>query len=325
MGKYIDEAEKCTQCGLCQSNCSMLSKYGINIGDIEKLRELAYHCFLCGECARVCPEGINGKAVVHELREENAVTVEGEAELRQTYKGCFAEKEDYKFRNYRRATGGAVYFPGCNFPSLYPKTSEYISKLLKKNHGIGTVYDCCGKPIGELGYRNGEERIIDKLNRLFAENGITELITACPNCKDYLEGKVNVPVVDIYTKLQELGYGKVIAGDIKLYVPCPDRDSLIWLDSVKKYISGEVSVIQGVGCCGLGGLARVEEPELASGFTEEMKKQEGIVYTYCGSCVGNFTRNGRPVFHVLPEIMETGEKPDTAKSYVNRMLTKHKR
>ncbi len=135
MGALIEDSKRCTHCGLCQNNCKFLSKYGIDIGDTEKLNELAYHCFLCGECTRVCPIDIDGRGVILEMREETAEDSESNLKLRQKYKGMLSEKADYKFRNYRRSTEGVVYFPGCNFPSLYPKTSEYISKLFKNEHG----------------------------------------------------------------------------------------------------------------------------------------------------------------------------------------------
>ena len=60
------------------------------------------------------------------------------------------EKKDYIYKNYRNATGKCILFPGCNFPSFYPKTMKKLVKLLKE-HGIGVAYDCCGKPIAELG------------------------------------------------------------------------------------------------------------------------------------------------------------------------------
>lgn len=327
MGVHIKDAERCTHCHLCQESCNMLSKHGIDIGDIEKLRELRYHCFLCGECSRACPIDIDGKAVVHEMREEGLEVPENSAKVRQNYKGMLAEKADYKFRNYKRATEGSVYFPGCNFPSLFPKTSEYISNLLKKDHGIGTVYDCCGKPVGETGLKNEEERIIAEMNARFEENGITEIITACPNCKDYLTGKVYVPIVDIYTKIRELGYGKTIQEDMMIYLPCPDRDKKEWLASVSEFVDGEIKLAQGINCCGLGGMAKIEEPEIAKEYSESMKTKynEENVYTYCASCVGNFTRSGKPTKHFLPAILETDEAPDTTKSYLNRVMTKMKK
>ena len=61
MEKKIRSAEACVHCHLCRENCAFLEKYGIDIGDTEELRNLAYHCFLCGTCGRVCPKGIDGR------------------------------------------------------------------------------------------------------------------------------------------------------------------------------------------------------------------------------------------------------------------------
>lgn len=324
MGDRTKDAERCTHCHLCQDGCAFLSKYGIDIGNIDELKRLAYHCFLCGECTRACPEEIDGRETVFELRQERMVDADVRAVVEKKYKGLLAEKAEYRFRNYRRATSGLVYFPGCNFPSLFPKTSEYISKLLKENHGIGTVYDCCGKPVAELGLTEDEERILEDMSRRLKEQGITEIVTACPNCWEFLSGRIKVPVVDIYTKLHELGYSRKLEGDYKLFVPCPDRGNLELLEAVKLFIGGKVEVVSGINCCGLGGGAAANEPELARSFTECLKTEDRI-YTYCASCTGNFTRNGVPVGHILTEILDTNEKPDTRKSYINRVLTKYKR
>ena len=69
-------------------------------------------------------------------------------------------------KNYRNATGKCILFPGCNFPSFYPKTMKKLVKLLKE-HGIGVAYDCCGKPIAELGLEADEKRIIQRINDEF--------------------------------------------------------------------------------------------------------------------------------------------------------------
>lgn len=73
----------------------------------------------------------------------------------------------------------------------------------------------------------------------------------------------------------------------------------------------------------LGGQGCAKEPEIAKSFAETVKKYPQTIYTYCGSCAGNLTRNGcKQVRHVLPEILGTKEKPDTIKSLINRMRTK---
>ena len=55
--------EECIHCNACKRKCKFLTKYDICIGDTEKLKELAYHCYLCGECTRVCPKGIDGREI----------------------------------------------------------------------------------------------------------------------------------------------------------------------------------------------------------------------------------------------------------------------
>ena len=144
-------ADACVHCGKCRENCAFLDKYEMDLGDVTKLQEHVYGCFLCGNCDRVCPAGISGRQLFQNLRRMQVR--DGKLE-EKPYSFVLKEKKDYKFRNYRNATAGRVLFPGCNFPSMFPKTNRKIADLCKAK-GIGTVYDCCGKPIAELGlYRD---------------------------------------------------------------------------------------------------------------------------------------------------------------------------
>lgn len=59
--KSKNDVSECIHCHVCQKHCEFLKKYGIDIGDTEKLKELSYHCFLCGKCTEVCPIGIDGR------------------------------------------------------------------------------------------------------------------------------------------------------------------------------------------------------------------------------------------------------------------------
>ena len=56
-----EEKKQCIHCGACTGNCDFLRKYQMDIGNEEKVKELAYHCFLCGKCGSVCPAGIDGR------------------------------------------------------------------------------------------------------------------------------------------------------------------------------------------------------------------------------------------------------------------------
>lgn len=319
------KATDCIHCHKCTKSCELLSKYGIDIGDVEKLKEIAYHCFLCGKCTEVCPIGIDGREIILNLRRERAASDE-KATIESQYKGLIREKKNYKFSNWKHASSGSVFFPGCNFPSMFPKTNAEIVKIFKE-HGIGTVYECCGKPIAELGFQNDEERIIRNIREKLAENNITEVITGCPNCRDFFGDRLGVKVTGIFSKFAELNVGNVIEGDYTFFIPCPDRKEMKWIDEIRPFIKGDIKYINGVLCCGLGGSAIMFEPEIADSFTEKLKEQseQPNIVTYCASCTGRFKRSGfGSIDHIITKVVGTNETPDTMKSYLNRVMTKFK-
>ncbi len=321
--KKTADASKCVHCHICQDNCAFLGKYGIDIGDTKRLNELAYHCFMCGRCSEVCPVGIDGRQVVSDMRRHQVSEDAGQF-VNKNYKRMISEKREYLYRNYRHAAGKSVMFPGCNFPSVYPKTTKKLVQLLWERAGIGTVYDCCGKPIADIGMAWQEEKILHEIESRLIQAGVTEMILVCPNCESYLSGRISIKIVNIYEKLRQLGMGSKIPGGCRMFYPCPDRESRRWLPDIEFFMKEKCAAVEDAQCCGLGGSGGVLEPELAKGFAEKVKECTETVYTYCGSCAGNLTRNGcRQVRHILPEILGTSEKPDTVKSLINRMRTKY--
>ena len=57
MSKASELATSCIHCGLCTRKCSFLTKYKMDLHAFAERPELAYHCFLCGDCKAVCPTG----------------------------------------------------------------------------------------------------------------------------------------------------------------------------------------------------------------------------------------------------------------------------
>lgn len=323
--KSIDAGD-CIHCGLCTKNCAFLEKYHLDIGDTKKLRELAYHCFLCGRCTAVCPKGIDGREIILNMRREQVRNSSGRLK-KKGYGLLRWEKENYKFRNYRNLKNGiqkkSVLFPGCNFPSFYPDTTEYLISLLGEECGAGVVFDCCGKPVAELGFEKKEEEIIHGINQRLQESGIDEVIMVCPNCYAFLKPRLKVKVVSIYEKLSKLAIGEVINGDINIFPPCPDRKKQEMLEHISPFLKGQPKILSDMQCCGLGGCAGIREPELADKMAAGIDKEKDV-YTYCASCAGNFARKGyKGAEHVLVEILGTKEKPDTGKSLFNRIKTRY--
>ena len=313
----------CTHCGACRANCRFLEKYGIDIGDLAEREDLLYHCFLCGECTAVCPERIDGRQMVIDMRRRQ-VKENGNKLKASGYEMLIKEKENYIFKNYKNGNTKSVLFPGCNFPSFYPETTRKLIKILKNEADMGVLFDCCGKPVSELGLKEQEGKIIRRLNERLRAADIQEIVMLCPNCYYFLKDKLEIQVLSIYEKLSQLGIGQKVDGKGSLFLPCPDREDQQWVSWLEPFFQKKPDIIKGTQCCGLGGCAGGKEPELAKGMACHVTG-EGYenVYTYCASCAGNLTRNGgQGVSHLLTEILDCNEQPDTAKSMINRMKTR---
>ena len=324
MSKAQDLAQSCVQCGLCTRNCKFLSKYEMDLGNFAEHPELAYHCFLCGDCTAKCPKKIDGREIALAMRRD-AVASNGDKVPEKGYGMLIAEKKNYLFRNHRKAKCKSVLFTGCNFPSFFPKTTEHLVALLKEK-GVGVVYDCCGKPISELGLEKAENNALDALVRRLKADGVEELVLLCPNCYYYLKPRIDIPCVSIYDKLMELGLGeKIKAETMHLFIPCPDKATRSLKESLLKFVEGECVEIKGSQCCGLGGCAGGKEPEISQSFRNNVKEQGlDTVYAYCASCTGAMTRGGvENVHHVLVDILGTNERPElSSKTIWNRAKRK---
>lgn len=314
----------CVSCKVCTAHCAFLQKYNLDFNDEEKLNELAYHCFLCGKCTEVCPHGVDGRTFMLDLRKQH---VDNNGGKKDGYFLLQKEKTNYLFKNYKNGNKKTVLFPGCNYPSLYPKTLDMLIELCARKN-IGTVFDCCGKPIAELGLAQEEAAIYDRLNERFQKYGIEEIITLCPNCYYHLQGNISARVTNIYEKLPELGLGKkLLQNNINIFLPCPDRQNKVWIARMKAYLPDDIRFIKSASCCGLGGCAGVKEPQLANNFssavqTELHNNNAEKLFVYCASCAGQFTRNGIIVQHLLNEILGSDEVPATKHSLFNRAKRK---
>lgn len=325
MGKI--KVDACIHCGLCTRNCLFLEKYNIDLKGLAEKPELAYHCFLCGACRSVCPKGIDGKQIALENRrmlvEENGGKLPD-----NSYEGLLLEKSPYKFANYRHAQKKAVFFTGCNFPSFYPETTQKLVDEFRK-YDVGVIYDCCGKPIEELGLSEEAQGIIDRINQKVNAAGAEQVIMACPNCYYFLKDRIDAEVISVYEKMKELGIGKVFEKDrIPMYYPCPDRQSKKIAEDMKPFLKGEVvDAFPNVQCCGLGGCAAGKESDVAQAMTDLVKNSEETeLYTYCASCICSFRRRGyEDAKHILAILMGVDEKVPLGKTpIINRAKCKFK-
>jgi len=322
-----DNNRECIGCGRCTRVCRFLNKYNINSDEYRHMPELAYSCYLCNECVKVCPVGIDGSKISKELR---ADFIDGGGRLKGAgYKLLLLEKEDYLFKNYKNASYKSVLFTGCNFPAYFPKTTQIIASRLMNEKGVGTVTDCCGKPVSELGMIDRGRGIIENLEKRLHDNGIKEIITLCPNCYYYLKDKLDVKVVMIYEKLKELKMKiSPVNEDIDVFLPCPDKTDRQILKGIEGYaVRGKIKIIGGIQCCSAGGSASFKEPLITKSLLEDFSKvHKGKIYTYCATCSGMIAKSGTETEHILCRLFDFKEKPaEGIGSFLNKTACKYKK
>lgn len=316
-------SKDCIHCGRCTRNCKFLEKYNLDLADFERREDLAFNCFLCGKCKLVCPKDIDGREIALKMRRKHVRSNNGRL---KGYKGIVWEKKNYLFKNYKKSTTKTALFTGCNFLSYLPNTADKLIDILKERD-IGVIFDCCGKPISELGLEKEENKLLERLNKNLEKSGVEELIMVCPNCYYFLKDKIDVKMVNLFTKLKELEIGKDIEKEeLNFFRPCPDRETEELLDGIRDYFPDKKINHLDEQCCGAGGCAGFKEKDLGKEMRQDMRIQANSekFYTYCSTCTGFFKKEGIEVDHILSEILEVEEDCST-NSLLNRMKYKIKR
>ncbi len=324
MKGLIVNYEKCIDCGKCTEHCLFLKKYNINLKGYATSPHLAYNCYLCGECKSVCPVDIDGRQLSLGLREKRIE--EGYNLYRHGYGVLLLEKRNYVFKNYKNVNSSVALFPGCNFPAYYPDTTKIISEKLKEVFKISTIFDCCGKPMADLGMKKEQEIIRDRLNKNLKKLEIEELILLCPNCYHYLKNNTDINVSMIYehSKIMDSLISEDNCDGIKglLFLPCPDKEHRTIYKMLERYIDkNNLQEINDIQCCGAGGCASVKEKELTKNLQDKFKRYDKKIYAYCATCCGMITKSNSNVEHILCKLFNTNEKISTGINTVkNRAL-----
>ena len=239
------------------------------------------------------------------------------------------EHAHYPFKSYPSRQCDSLLFLGCAFPSQFPRTTDELATLFRSK-GYGVAYDCCGNPLEGYGEQASADRVIENLNRRFKRLGCKRIVCVCPNCFYHLRGKVNVDVVSIFEALDELGVKpEKTLEEGRLFIPCPDKKTREMEGRLRSLCDlSRVPTMDRVACCGL-------RPDLATRGAEYSNKlgrrvvdrAEGTtIYTYCASCLGQFSRLGYTnCRHVVSVVLGIDEKPDSGKAFLNRAKRKFDR
>lgn len=239
------------------------------------------------------------------------------------------EHAHYPFKSYPNTKCETVLFPGCAVPSQFPKTTDALA-LRCRQAGFGVVYDCCGSPVEGYGEHKSSQRLLRGLIRRLERIGCKRLVLMCPSCAEQLEGRVPFELVSVFDILGELGLeGSGDFGGGKLFVPCPDRRCRTMETSLRSSCDlSNVETMKAAPCCGL----KPENASRGSEFSSMLGKKvieqaEGqMIYSYCASCLGQFSRLGYQNCRMaISVVLGVDEPPDSGKALLNRAKRKFDR
>jgi Fe-S oxidoreductase len=307
LSEYKDDVETCfgTSCGFCERKCpvyQILKKktftsrgrnraiLGILEGKVKPSKELAeayYQCMMCGCCERWCalPDTDIEKELRRYLIEEGFELEKHKTNVANVMKfgNPYGVSDLKKWREgIEFSTSGktsTLFFAGCTMPLRQPETLKRAVEILGSDNLV--IMDdeiCCGSYVTRTGYEREYNELTDGFIKYVTDNGIKEIVTACPGCyttvKDKFKDMSEVKVVHITQQLKkmlnsgELKVSKKL-GKTTYHDPChlgrlegiieEPREILKAIsDFVEMPNSGYDS-----NCCGAGGGVRAAYPELS--------------------------------------------------------------
>lgn len=231
--------------------------------------------------------------------------------------------------SYDSENSERVFFPGCNFAGFLPSTVSKISKKLKENFGISTVYDCCTKPIALLNVSRDKEIAESKLRERIKKREIKEILVICPNCYHHLRKIFDIKISLLYDyeyimrEIISQDRLKSLSGNI--FIPCRDKKTREIYKSLEKYINFKnLNELKNINCCGLG-IVNIKKKTLKN-IERKFADTNGKIFVYCASCMVNIMKSGKEAEHILNYLIDYKEEADTGfKSYKNRLKLKLER
>lgn len=358
----VQEASRCLECTCtdCIDACAFMRRYkawpkkylrevynnlAIAMGT-RHANKMINSCSLCGQCASVCPHGLDLGEVIQEARNimvsQNKMPSSAfEFALNDlTFSNsehCFLVKPDPE--NVKPAY---VYFPGCQLGASTPETvwQSYNDLRSRLPGGTGIILGCCGIMAKWAGRGDIYEKTILQLKTAWESLGCPEVITACPACLTSLSEAVpQMHCTGIWEILHTMGLPVTAhTGDISLRIhdACQARNSPRIREQVRHLArSMGCSISEGLytgassGCCGYGGLTQFSNPTLADEMAGQcVSDSDSAFLTYCINCRDRFLRQGAEAYHILELISPSSHEEHRWPSYSvrqqNRMYLKRR-
>ena len=362
----VQEAGRCLncQCLQCVKACKYMDHYrsypknyirqmynndSIVMG-IRHGNKMINSCSLCGQCAAICPQGLDLGKTVKATRE--SMVTKGKMPpsahdfaLRDM---AFNNSKEFAFTRHQpgRNTSQYVFFPGCQLSASSPEQVEKVYAYLteKLPGGVGLMLRCCGAPADWAGNQELLENSLEVLVEEWEKLGKPQIIVACSTCHSMFKERFP-EVVSLWKLMDHLelpvqgnGASSGSQGKVAVQDACTTRHEPLIHDAVRHILTKlgyEVEELpynkELTKCCGFGGLTSFVNPELAKEIVEERISESPTDYVaYCAMCRDNFASKGKRTFHILDLIFGTNldkaaNRPSVGISYRQENRAKLKR
>lgn len=353
---YRADIETCfgASCGLCERKCPVYqivkkktftsrgrnrAILGIIEGKVKPSQAMAdaYNlCMLCGCCERWC--ALPDTEIERELRkylieegfeiEKHKENVKNVMKFGNPYgvEDLNKWKEGIKFSSPQETS--TLFFAGCTMPIRQPETLKKAVKMLGPEKLAVMEHEiCCGSYVLRTGYEKEYDELTNRFLKYLDENGIKEIITACPGCYTTIKEKLEkhgseIKVTHILEKLVEMLEKhkltvKRILGKVTYHDPCHIGRMEGLIEDPREILRQISDFIEmpnhgfDSNCCGAGGGVRAAFPELSLEIgkkrIEEAKATKAeILISSCPFCEEQFRAIGSiKVMDIIDAVWET--------------------
>lgn len=357
------EAARCLncQCLECVKACVFMREYGSypkkylrqiynNDTIVMGMRhgnKMINSCSLCGQCAEICPQGLDLGETCKATRESMVSKGKMPLSAHDFALRDMAFNNSAEFTLARHQPGYTsskyVFFPGCQLSGSSPQQVKQVYAYLtdKLSGGVSLMLRCCNAPADWAGNQELFQNNLGELVKEWEALGKPQIIVACSTCHSIFRERFP-EVVSLWELMADRGLpvrGRLHSG-VRLAVQdaCTTRNQPGIHTAVRRILLNlgcEIEELpyskERTKCCGFGGLTSFANPGLGKKIVDDrIGESEADYVAYCAMCRDSFASQGKRTVHLLDLVFgikfeEAATRPGVSFSYRHENRAKLKR
>ena len=318
---YIQEINKCSQCGLCQAVCPLFRLtgnectvsrgkfamlYGVVKGDLKLSKTINKYlemCLKCGKCKDFCPSGIDACEIFRTAKYEYLQNnfegklikfIESEHIFDKIINMTGELNKPENLEKKESAKANILFFRGCA-NKLIPKSERSLRNIMAKlpYNLLDAKFKCCGVPFASSGNLERYEEVLNYNKSIIDNTEHDFIITDCASCADTLSKISSKKVLNFVDFIAEENIEFEFKKHYKVtfHKPCHLKN----YENIKRIFKNctnieYVEMPEYDECCGFSGQFAITNRKLSKQLLQNKVKnvisvQPDIVITSCPSCL----------------------------------------